>query len=238
MKVLIVLAHPEPASFNHALAGAMAAALRDAGHEVAVSDLYADGFDPVAGRHDFTTTADPARFHYQSEQALAAREGGFCPQLAREQARLAAADLVILQYPLWWGGVPAIMKGWFDRAMAYGFAYVDGARFGTGLFKGRRAMVSVTTGGPPQRFTDEGGYGDIEKALWQVQHLMLGYMGYDVASPMVSWAAPRVDDAGRAGYLAAAAARAVELAATPVVRQGPAGSPLDMVPENAWKAAR
>src|SRR5687767_12931505 len=115
MNVLIVHAHPEPLSFNAALTTAATAALRAAGHVVTVSDLYAEHFDPVAGRHDFLQTANPERFHYQTEQAHAAANRSFAPDLAREQARLLAADLLVLQFPLWWGAPPAILKGWLDR---------------------------------------------------------------------------------------------------------------------------
>src|SRR5690606_20395282 len=137
--------------------------LRRAGHEVTVSDLYAEGFNPVAGRHDFTTTRDPTRFHYQSEQAHAARHGGFAPDIAREQARIAAADLLILQFPLWWGGVPAILKGWGERVFAYGWGYADGLRFDKGVFRGRRAMISMTTGGTTERFGPGALYGELDR---------------------------------------------------------------------------
>ena len=108
MKALIVYAHPEPTSFTAALKDAAVRAIEGAGHEAVVSDLYAEGFNPVAGRHDFLTVADPGRFHYQTEQSHASRNKGFAPDIAREQARLADAGLVILVFPLWWGGVPAI----------------------------------------------------------------------------------------------------------------------------------
>jgi len=64
MNVLIVYAHPEPTSFTAALKDAAVDALSGAGHCVQVSDLYGEGFNPVAGRHDFTRAADPDRFHY------------------------------------------------------------------------------------------------------------------------------------------------------------------------------
>lgn len=82
----------------------------EAGNTVEVSDLFAEGFDPTAGRHDFTTVADPSRFHYQTEQDKAAAEDGFAADLRREQDRLSRADLVIFAFPLWWGGLPAILK--------------------------------------------------------------------------------------------------------------------------------
>ena len=220
--VLIVVANPEPASFCHALAGAGRAALERAGHRVRSSDLYALGFNPVAGRHDFTTTADATRFHYQSEQAKAARDGSFCAEIAREQEKVAAAELLVLVFPLWWGGPPAILKGWFERVMAYGFAYVDGRRFDTGLFKGRRALFSVTTGGTPERFSPEGVYGPIGTVLYPVERLLLQYMGYEVMEPFVAYAAPRVSPEERAAHLAAWQARLVE-----AVASAPAAPPLE-----------
>jgi NAD(P)H dehydrogenase (quinone) len=216
VKVLIVHAHPEPQSFNAALTSAAAAALRGAGHEVTVSDLYADHFDPVAGRHDFLQVADANRLHYQSEQAHAAASHSFAPDLQREQARLLSADLLVLQFPLWWGAPPAILKGWLERVLAYGFAYVDGRRFTSGLFKGRRAMMSVTTGGTPERFRPDDVYGNIDQVLWPVRRLALEYMGYDVEEPFVSYAAPRVGDAERKAYLEAWCERVVEAAGKPV----------------------
>jgi NAD(P)H dehydrogenase (quinone) len=137
MNALIVYAHPEPASFNTALKDAAVEAIVVAGHQVEVSDLYGERFNPVAGRHDFTTVADPARFHYQAEQILAAQQDGFSDEIKREHARVNQADVIILQFPLWWGAPPAILKGWFERVLAYGFAYADGRRFDKGLFRGR-----------------------------------------------------------------------------------------------------
>ena len=154
--VLIVYAHPEPTSFGAALVRRARAALAGAGHRVVVSDLYLEGFDPKAGRHDFLSSADAGRFHYQTEQANAASNDTFCDEIAREQARVTMADVLVLVFPLWWGAPPAILKGWFERVLAYGFAYVDGARFDTGLFRGRRALLAVTTGGTTARFAPDG----------------------------------------------------------------------------------
>ena len=235
--VLIVTAHPEPTSFNHALSARAIAALEGAGHRVLHSDLYAEGFNAEGGRGDFTDTADPARFHYQSEQTHACRTGSFAPDIAREQARLLQADLLILQFPLWWGGPPAILKGWIDRVLAYGYAYVDGARFDTGLFGGRRAALSVTTGGTPARFSDEGVYGPIETVLWPVRRLALEYMGFTVEPPFVSYGAPRIGEEGRAVLLDDWAARVLALAALPTDRSRRPADPLALAPEGAWTRA-
>lgn len=200
MNALIVYAHPESTSFTGAMTDAAARALGAAGHRVTVSDLYAERFDPVAGRHDFASVADASRFHYQAEQLHAAERGAFAPDLAREQARVAEADLLLLVFPLWWGGIPAIMKGWIDRVLAYGFAYADGKRYEHGYFLGRRALIGVTTGGPAARFVP-GAYGEIDQVLHPLRRCVLEYLGLEVLPTFAAYASPRVDVAARAEYL-------------------------------------
>lgn len=219
MNVLIVYAHPEPTSFTAAMKDAARDALEAAGHHVEVSDLHAEGFNPVAGRHDFTTVADGSRFHYQSEQLHAAKAGGYSADLAREQARLYKADFIVFAFPIWWGGLPAIMKGWFDRVCAYGVAYADGKRYKNGYFLGRRALMGISTGGTRERFSDGDAYGDIKRVLYPVNRCMLEYLGLDVLDPFVAYAAPRVEQADREAYLAAWQARLVEAAGDPAWHQ-------------------
>lgn len=218
MNVLIVLAHPEPHSFNAALAHHAAQALQGAGHDALISDLYADRFDAAAGRQDFASQADTSRFHLQSEQLNAARKRAFAPDIEREQTRVRNADALILQFPLWWGGPPAILKGWVDRVLAYGFAYADDARYDRGYFKGRRALISVTTGGTPERFSEAGVYGEIAKVLWPLQRLTLEYLGYEVEPIFCAYGAPRTDAAGRSAYLTELCVRALAMAGKPVSR--------------------
>lgn len=203
MKVLIVFAHPEPTSFCAALRQEAVKTIGAGGHEAIVSDLYAEGFNPVAGRHDFLAVADATRVHYQSEQLHAAQTAGFSSEILREQARIESAHAIVFLFPLWWGGPPAILKGWIDRVLAYGFAYVDGARFENGLFKGKRSLLCVTTGGTPARFTADGVYGEIEKVLWPIKRLTFDYMGLAAEEPFVCYGTPRVGAEGRADYLAA-----------------------------------
>lgn len=212
MHALLVYAHPEPTSFTAALKDTAVDALRGAGHTVEVSDLYAEHFNPVAGRHDFTSIADPDRFHYQTEQGHAHATGGFAPDLAREQQRFLRADLVAWIYPIWWGGVPAILKGWFDRVLAYGVAYTDGRRYDTGFFPQKRGILCLTTGGTQARFSPTGVYGDIHQVMWPTQRLMIEYMGIAPLEPFVAYAAPRLDQTAREAYLRDWRARILELA--------------------------
>jgi NAD(P)H dehydrogenase (quinone) len=213
MQALVVYAHPEPTSFTGALKDVAVRTLSAAGHGVEVSDLYAEGFDPVAGRHDFTTVADPHRFHYQTEQGHAHATDGFAADLQREQRRFQAADLLVVLYPIWWGGMPAILKGWFDRVLAYGFAYVDGRRFDTGYFHGKRGILCLVAGGTQARFSIGGAYGDISQVLWPVQRCMIEYLGIEALDPFVAYGAPRVDPAGRETYLRAWEQRLLQIVA-------------------------
>lgn len=201
VRALIIYAHPEPTSFCGALKDAAVAALERQGVSVEVSDLYAEHFDPVGGRHDFLTLANPARFHYQTEQLAASRDRTFADDIDREQARVAKADLFVFVFPLWWGGVPAILKGWFDRVLAYGFAYADGKRYEQGYFRQKRGVLAISTGGTAHRFTEGGSYGAIASVLHGVQHCMLEYLGLETPEPFVAYASPRVTEEEREQYL-------------------------------------
>ncbi len=200
MNTLIVYAHPEPTSFSGALMHTAIEVLTDHGEVVTVSDLYAQAFDPAAGRHDFKTMADPDRFHYQTEQLYATQHHSFADDLAEEQQKFLAADRIVMIFPLWWGGPPAILKGWIDRVLACGIAYTDGARFTTGLHPAKQGLLCVSTGGTPERFREEDVYGPIEKVLWPLQHLTFDYMGMTTLPPFIAYAAPRVSAKQRTQY--------------------------------------
>ncbi len=245
MNILIVYAHPEPSSFCAALKDTGLRALTAAGHKVEVSDLYAENFNPVPGRHDFTAAADPQRFHYQSEQLHASKTGGFAPDLAREQARLMRADLLVFIFPLWWGGIPAILKGWFDRVCAYGVAYADGKRFDQGYFLGRRGLMCLTTGGTAERFSAQGVYGEMRQVLHGVRRGILEYLGLEVLEPFVAYAAPRVDAAARQDYLRQWEARLLAAANDPAwqkrlaeIESNPAHPRRQAVEGAAWAQKR
>ncbi|MBV9238834.1 MAG: NAD(P)H-dependent oxidoreductase, partial [Xanthobacteraceae bacterium] len=115
-------------------------------------------------------------------------------------------------YPIWWGGVPAILKGWFDRVLAYGFAYSDGRRYDTGFFPDKRGILCLTTGGTQQRFSPTGVYGSIDQVLWPVQRLMLEYLAIQALEPFVAYGTPRVDQQTREGFLQAWRARVLDIA--------------------------
>ena len=202
MNIFLIYAHPEPTSFNGALKDRAVEALTQAGNTVKVSDLYAENFDPRGGRRDFLEVADATRFDYQVEQRHAAETKSFAPEIARDQERLFWCDLLIFQFPLWWFGPPAILKGWIDRTLAFGRIYDLGHRYGTGLLQGRKGLVSVTTGGPAERFGgSDGQYDVIDTYLRPIEFGCIEYMGMEVAPRFVAWSAGRVGDDARRAYL-------------------------------------
>src|SRR5262249_19365888 len=150
------------------------------------SDLYALGFDPCEGPAHFPAPLDAARFDAQAEQRHASDRGTLPEVVTAELARLDRADLLVLQYPMWWHLPPAMLKGWFDRASASGAAYTSGMRFEDGRFRGKRAMLSVTVGTAPETYAHDGRSGDIDMLLWPV-NFSLAYVGFTVLEPFVAY---------------------------------------------------
>lgn len=162
---LWVFAHPRQDSLNAVLRDAGVSELREQGWTVDVGDLYREGFDPVL-----------------------VDEGG--DDVRVEQQRLLAADLLVLQFPLWWYGMPAILKGWIDRVFERGFAYdvVDPAtgrsrKYGDGGLARRRALAVVTAGDRPASISPRGISGDLEDIFWPLLHGTFFYTGMDALTP-------------------------------------------------------
>ena len=186
MHAHFVLAHPEPQSFNAHLVRSGTAALEAEGWTVSATDLYAIGFDPREGPEHFADRANPARFDGQVEQRYASEIGSLPKVVTDELALMDRADLLVLQYPMWWHLPPAMLKGWFDRVLAYGAVYTSKKRFEKGRFAGKRAMLSVTVGTSRATYEHDGRSGDIDLLLWPV-NFTLAYVGYEVLAPFVAY---------------------------------------------------
>jgi NAD(P)H dehydrogenase (quinone) len=218
MNVFIVHAHPEPKSFNGAMTRAATAALKDAGHEVVVSDLYAMQFDPVSGRHNFTTVKDTDAYRQQAEEAYAAAHDGFAPELQREMDRLFWCDVLILQFPLWWFGLPAILKGWVDRVFASGGRIYGGGKwYDRGVFAGKRAMIAATIGGPASMYSEHGLNGPIATILFPINHGILYFTGFTVVEPFLVHAPSRRSAQDRAAELARYRDRVLDIGSAPAI---------------------
>ncbi len=203
MKVLIVFAHPEPQSFSASLRDVAIAELKANGHEVQVSDLYAMGWKSEIDRADFPSLAPEARLMPTAASRQAFAEGTLTADVQAEIDKLLWADTLILQFPLWWFTMPAILKGWVDRVYAFGFAYGVGEqsdkrwgdRYGEGTLVGKRAMLIVTAGGWQPHYGPRGVNGPIDDLLFPINHGILYYPGYTVLPPFVTYSADRVDEA-------------------------------------------
>jgi NAD(P)H dehydrogenase (quinone) len=186
MHVHIVHAHPEPSSFNGALTKTAERALAGLGHTVFVHDLYASGFDPVERGSHYGSRVDENVFAPLGEQRHAWQHGALPSDVRGEIDKLEHADLMILQFPLWWHAPPAILKGWFDRVVVNGGLYTSQTRYNTGYFRGRKAMISVTTGAPEKAFGPGSRGGDFDTMLWPVQY-SLHSLGYSILPPFISY---------------------------------------------------
>lgn len=136
MDCLVVVAHPLPESLSHHFAGHCAGLLRAAGHAVTLSDLHADEFDPRL------SPAERAAYYASPHQ----HDG-----IAAHARALVAAETLVICFPTWWFGPPALLKGWIDRVFAPGVAFDHGAGFGPiqpRLTRLRHVVVVTTTGSP------------------------------------------------------------------------------------------
>ncbi len=191
MKFLIVHAHAEPKSFNGALTRRAKEVLAAAGHEAIVSDLYAMQFNPVSDRRNFTNQKDPDYFKQQVEERHATEVDGFAVDIKAELEKLEECDVLIFQFPLWWFGLPAILKGWVDKVFAMGRIYSGGKFYDNGVLKGKKAMLSVTIGGGETMYSKTGLNGDINQILFPINHGIFRFVGFDVLPPFIVWSTSR-----------------------------------------------
>lgn len=217
MRVLIVHAHHEPASFNAALTLEAVTALRGAGDEVIVSDLYKMAFDPVSDRRNFLTVADPMILKQQAEESYASTNDGYVSELQAEMDKVAWCEVMIFQFPIWWLGLPAILKGWVDRVFAVGRAYGGGRWFDGGVFAGKRAMCSLTVGGPEPIYGGLGVYPSISDVLLPIHHGIFAFCGFTVIEPFVVYGPNRISARDRANYLRRYRERILTLATAPTL---------------------
>lgn len=184
MKAHIVLAHPETKSFNGHLSGITQNILGSAGWQTSLSDLYAMDFDPREGAHHYVSRQDPSVFHAQSEQRFNAGNGTTPADVDAEAQRLLACDLLVVHFPLWWFGPPAILKGWMDRVFIYGRMYRSTMRYDTGLCAGKKMIACVTTGASEDNCAYNGREGDTRLHLWPILY-PFRYLGFDVLEPEI-----------------------------------------------------
>lgn len=202
MNVLWVFAHPDPCSLSSALRDVGMRAVAQAGHSCTLSDLYAMGWKATADHGDYLLGEAGAALPVSRASKLAYTEGRLSPDIAEEHRKLDQADAVVLQFPLWWYGMPAILKGWFDRVFVKGYAYgvTDPdqpgrtLRYGEGKLTGKRALVVVSSGSPQAALGPRGINGQLDHVLFPLLHGTLWYTGMTVLPPVAVYGADRVED--------------------------------------------
>ena len=197
MNVLIVHAHPEPQSFCSAMVSRMRDRFESQGHSVTVSDLYAKQFNPVASAADFQDRNNPDYLVYALEQRHAQKNNTLPADIAEELALLNQCDLLILNFPLYWFSLPAILKGWIDRVFLSGVVYGGRNFYDRGLMKGKRAWLTFTLGGREHMFGDDAIHGDLDTMLRPVLRGSLGYAGFDVLKPFAAYHVPYISQEAR-----------------------------------------
>lgn len=180
MHVLIVHAHPEPQSFTASMRSTAVADLSAAGHTVEVSDLYAMGWNPVASAEDFGSRKNPDYLVYALEQRQSYEAGTLAADIAAEIEKVKRADLILLNFPLYWFSVPAMLKGWIDRVLISGLCYGGMRFYDQGGLKGKKAALSFTLGGRPHMFGPNAIHGELELMLRPLLRGTLAYCGLDV----------------------------------------------------------
>ncbi len=184
MHAHIVLAHPEKESFNAHLSRLSQQLLSASGWQTSLSDLYAMDFDPREGPHHYASRKDAKIFHAQTEQRYSAENETLPPEVESEIRHLQKCDLLIVHFPLWWFGMPAILKGWMDRVFVYGRMYRSVMRYDKGICVGKKAIACVTTGASEESCSYNGKEGDTQLHLWPIL-FPFRYLGFDVLQPEV-----------------------------------------------------
>ncbi len=135
-----VFAHPNKTSSTSSINSLMEDIARNKGYRVTSTNLYELGFDPILSSSDM----------------IGFRKNRINSEIKDEQDLILESDIIILGYPVWWAGMPAILKGWIDRVFAYNFAYkvTDGVPIG--LLTNKKAIIINTHGQPTEDYHNSG----------------------------------------------------------------------------------
>lgn len=161
MKHLIIYAHPSKDSLNHHLKQTVEQTLAKSGHEVLIRDLYQLNFNPTLSITDIAGQ----------------RKGEVAEDVKREQEFISWADHITFIYPIWWTGLPAIMKGYIDRVFSYGFAYCYDKGIQKGLLSGKQVTIINTHGKSYEEYENIG----MNKALTLTSDIgIYAYCGFQI----------------------------------------------------------
>ncbi|PEK36914.1 NAD(P)H dehydrogenase [Bacillus pseudomycoides] len=182
MKHLIVYAHPNPQSFNHAILETVKDELEEKGHEVRVRDLYELNFNPVLAASDFVSFS----------------QGNTPADIKEEQEHITWADNITFIYPVSWAGLPAILKGYVDRVFSHGFAYAYGENGIETLLSSKKGLLLSTMGNTKEAYTASGMFDAMKKTT---DAGIFEFTGIETLDHTFYTSVPSVDDGARKQYL-------------------------------------
>lgn len=198
---LVVSATPEPKSFVASMACVTVKSLEKAGYSVSHSDLYAMNWNPIASASDFEDRANPDYLVYALEQRNGTKNGYLSADIKSELEKLTKADLLVLNFPIYWFSTPAILKGWIDRVLVSGLCYGGMRFYDRGGMRGKRALVAAALGGQQHMFAQNGIHGPIQDMLRPLLRGTLAYTGFDVLDPFFAWHVPYINQTERTQIL-------------------------------------
>ena len=178
-RIALIVSHPRRRSFTVAMADAFAGAARTAGADVVERDLYRLRFDPRLRAGELPDHRSAVR-----------------PDVARERAAIAEADIFAFFYPLWFNATPAMMKGYVDRVFGMGFGYSARRNGGNQPMLGGRKMTFSSSGAPQDWVERSGAWGAMQDhfdghfaamtGLENIGHHNIGGVGGGMRSDVVN----------------------------------------------------
>jgi NAD(P)H dehydrogenase (quinone) len=182
MKHLIIYAHPNGQSLNNSILELVQKVYTENGHEVVVRNLYDLQFNPVLSTEDMKSF----------------RNGSIADDIQKEQQYISWADTMTFIYPIWWTGLPAILKGYIDRVFSFGFAYSFNEKGLIKLLTDKKALIFNTHGLPKSLYDPH-----VYNALNITSNSgIFDFCGIEVLSHTYYAGATSVDQSTREGYLA------------------------------------
>jgi len=182
MNHLIVFAHPYSKSFGKAIVDTVEKEVVKNGSEVRVRDLYTLGFESTLSEFDLV--------NLQSRK--------YAEDVLVEQNHIKWADIITFVYPVWWAGMPSILKGYVDRVFANGFAFTYGENGPVGLLNGKKALLFSTTGFPSDVYEQMG----MHKSMQQTtDEAIFNFCGIEVLNHKFFGAIPTSTDIVRENHL-------------------------------------
>jgi NAD(P)H dehydrogenase (quinone) len=175
MNALVIYAHPNPMSFNAAVAQVVQEELEKKGAAVKLKDLYAMNWNPLLSNEDLQG------LHTDKVPA----------DIKQEQSDISWADAIVMVAPVWWHAVPAVLKGYIDRVFSIGFAYKYTQTGPVGLLGGKKALVITTSGSDEKAAQQTGMLRNLENGL---VNAVFGFSGFSEFKLKNLFAVPTVSD--------------------------------------------